>query len=109
MVPFTFYKEEYLGERIEEWNWPKACFLAEEKLAALEHKYKLTPYGPDSRQMAVCAIAEQTAYCRWDWYITKERRGDVNVEYDPDAVKKLQRRILNSIAAYMEIYRGVGA
>ena len=73
MVPYTFYKEEYLGDRVQEWNWPAACFRAEEKLAALENKYRFTPYGPDSRKMAVCAIAELTDMCRKDFYITKER------------------------------------
>ena len=108
MVPYTFYKEEYVGDLIQEWNWPAACFRAEEKLEALERKYRFTPYGPNSRMMAVCAIAEQTAYCRKDWYITKERQGEVNVEYDPDADKKLQKRILHSLEGYMERYRGVG-
>ena len=108
MVPYTFYKEEYLGDRVQEWNWPAACFRAEEKLAALENKYRFTPYGPDSRKMAVCAIAELTDMCRKDFYITKERMGELNVEYDPDADKKLQKRILSSVEAYMERYRGVG-
>ena len=108
MVPYSFYKEEYLGDSIQEWNWPKACFRAEEKLEALEHKYTLTPYGPDSRKMAVCAIAELTNHFRRDWYITKERLGEMNVEYEPDSDKKLQRRILQSIEGYFQRFRGVG-
>lgn len=106
MVPYEFYKNEYMGQDIQEWNWPTACFRAEEKLAALEHKYTLTPYGPESRQMAVCAIAEVTNYFRKDFLITQERLGEMNVEYDPDSDKKLQKRILQNIEGYFHRYRG---
>ena len=106
MVPYEYYKNEYMGQRIQEWNWPAACFRAEEKLAALEDKYTLIPYGPESRQMAVCAIAEVTSLFRWDFYITQERLGELNVEYDPDSDKKLQKRILQNLEGYFHRYRG---
>lgn len=107
MVSYDFYKNDYMGQDIQDWNWPKACFRAEEKLEALERKYTLIPYGPNSRKMAVCAIAELTNFFRRDFLITQERLGDMNVEYDPEADKKLQKRILQNIEGYFYRYRGV--
>ncbi len=106
-VPYEFYTDIYLGETIGEKGWPKACLRAEEKLSALERKYTLTPYGPDSRAMAVCAIAELTGLFRRDWYVTKERLGEMDVEYDPDSDKKLQRRILEHLEGYFQRFRGL--
>ncbi len=108
MVFYRFYKEEYLGSQISEHAWAELSARAEETLRALERKYTLRPYGPASRDMALCAIAEVIHLHRKQGTVSRQSIGGVTVEYAPDSEKQLQKQILQGIAGFMELYRGVG-
>ena len=106
MVDYKFYKEEYLGDMIPEEHLPQLLHRAEAWLGKIERCCRVVPYGPDSRKMALCSIAETMAA----WYKKKDIQqtsvGEVTVRYEKNDIP-LQRQLLQNVSGYLEIYRGV--
>lgn len=107
MVSYDFYQNTYLGSAIAQGVWKSWEARARQRLEALEHKYTLIPYGPDSRDMAVCAIAETLYEFRKKWFVAKETVGGVSVSYEADTEALLNRKLLQDARGYLQVYRGV--
>ena len=108
MVTYQFYKDVYLGDLIREENFPQMLRRAEEWLGKIERCCRVVPYGPDSRKMALCAIAEtMAAWCK-KRDIEAASVGEVTVRYQKNDIP-LQRQLLQNVSGYLEISRGLGS
>ncbi len=105
MVTYDFYKNDYLGSQIPESAFPAAIARAEDWLSKLERTCFVAPCGPDSRAMAVCAVAETMELFRKRQQITQASIGGVSVRYEDS--KSLQRQLMNNAGVYLDICRGV--
>lgn len=106
MVTYDFYQNTYLGSALSETAFRSAAARAEHWLAALERRCAVTAAGPDSRAMAVCALAEKLFAqdrCR---NITQSSIGGVSVRYDRGSVSE-ERQLLHTAGVYLDICRGV--
>ena len=108
MVTYQFYKEEYLGCLIEEADLPRLLRRAEEWLEKIERCCRVVPYGPNSRKMALCSIAETMAAWCEKRDIQQASVGEVTVRYQKNDIP-LQRQLLQNVSGYLEIYRGVSS
>lgn len=106
MPDYGFYKDVYLGTSVSEVAFPELIARAKEWLEKIERCCRVVPYGPDSRKMALCSIAETLLV----WYkkqnFTQATVGGVTVRYEKNDLP-LQRQLVQNIAGYLEIYRGV--
>lgn len=107
MVTYDFYENTYLGSAIGEKAFAGLSARAEEELKVFERLYRVESPGPDSRAMAVCAMAE--VLHRW-----ADRRGvratavgGVSVSYTDDV--SLRGELYRAASVYLTFYRGVGA
>ena len=58
MVCYEFYRTTYRGGSISAEDWPGYEARAEAQVAFYERTYTVGYPGPESRQKAVCALAE---------------------------------------------------
>lgn len=121
MVDYDFYRNVYLGDTIDQANWPQYRARALDQLAHYRRVYTVTVPDnmPDGEERAVCAMAE--AMYGFDLLANGEAGpiqsasvGSVSVSYGNAAqavdlspkgqAKELYRRA----SLYLDIYRGVG-
>ena len=107
MVTYDFYKNDYLGSMLSETAFLQVVPRAEDWVTGLENSVQVTPYGPASRSMAVCAVAETMEYFRRNALVAQASVGGVSVRYE-QGDKKLQKRLLHNVAPYLTVCRGVG-
>ena len=107
MIDYGFYKDAYLGASIPENAFPRLMMRAKTWLENLEHTCRVVSYGEESRKLALCALAEVFYAYGGRQGISQTSVGGVTVHYEPDQAP-LQRRLLQSVAGYLEVYRGVG-
>ena len=107
MPDYQFYQDVFCGSRIPQNKFRGAMVRASAWLESLERRCTVIPYGPESRKMALCAVAE-TLY---GWAKAGEYSavsvGGVSVRYEKDK-SALQRQLLGDVQGYLAIYRGVG-
>lgn len=106
MVTYDFYKNDYLGSALTEAVFPRAAARAEEWLQKLERTARVEPCGPDSRAMAVCAVAETMEAFRRRRFIASTTVGGVSVRYE-GGERQLQRQLLQNAGTYLTVRRGV--
>ena len=106
MVTYDFYKNVYLGSVIPETAFAAAVARAEEWIAKVERTCSVTPCGPDSRAMAVCAVAEAMAANKKRQQVSQATIGGVSIRYEDSA--RLESQLLKTLGVYMDICRGVG-
>ena len=107
MIPYDFYKDTYLGTKIEEPNFPKAVARAEAYVAWLERQYRVSCPGPDSRAMAICAATEVLAADDGRHNISASTVGDVSVHYFADGDVATRKKLRQAVSVYLQIRRGV--
>jgi hypothetical protein len=107
VVTYDFYQNTYLGSALSETAFRSAAARAESWLAALERRCAVRADGPDSRSMAVCALAETLAALDRSRNIVQSSIGGVSVRYDRGGVSE-NRQLLQTAGVYLDIYRGVG-
>lgn len=59
---YTFYRETYLGDSMDETSWPFYARRAGEELDRLRGALTLTPRTDCAESMAVCAMADALYY-----------------------------------------------
>ena len=106
MPDYSFYRDIYLGSTLPENRFPELILRAQEWLNKLERNCRVVPYGADSRQMALCAVAEALSDWRKTQGIAQATLGSVNLRYEHSDIT-LQRRLLQSAAGYMDSHRGI--
>ena len=106
MPDYEFYRSDYEGQMLGEAEFSAFRAAAARWLQKLERCCRVTPYGPDSRKMAICAVAETLAvWERRNGYL-ETSVGGVRVRYQQNDVP-LQRQLLQNASGYLEIYRGI--
>ena len=106
MPDYTFYQTEYQGSMLPEAEFSALRVPADRWLQKLERSCRVNPYGPDSRKMAVCAIAETLGNWERKHQYLETSIGGVRVRYQQSDLP-LQRQLLQNASGYLEIYRGV--
>ena len=106
MPDYEFYLQDYEGGLISESAFAGFRATAARWLEKLERCCRVTPYGPDSRKMAICAIAETLAVWERKHQYAEASVGGVRMRYRENDVP-LQRQMLQNAAGYLEIYRGI--
>ena len=107
MVTYDFYKNDYLGSALTETQFRQLSVRAEHWLESLARRCCVIAEGPDSRAMAVCAVAEELAANPRGKTVRQESVGGVSVSYESPS-QSFQRRLLQAALVYVDIYRGVG-
>lgn len=107
MPDYGFYTGEYAGSLIPESAFREYIQRGEDWLRWLEGCCTVVPYGPLSRKMALCALAETYYRHRRRQFCQQVQAGSVSVRYEKDTAP-LQRQLLESAGGYLEVYRGVG-
>ena len=106
MVDYDFYVNTYLGSTVPEKAFPGCAARAEAVLAGYERCCKVNCPGPDSRAMAVCAMAEAVYEGQKADRISAATAGSVTVRYREDV--SLSRELYRRAGIYLDICRGVG-
>ncbi len=107
MVTYDFYKNIYLGSQISETAFPGLLARAEEWLSQLERTCRTEPYGENSRDMALCAVAEMLEESLSHRQISQMSVGEVSVRYADDADASFQKKLRQRVACFLRIKRGV--
>ena len=108
MPDYEFYTKDYEGSLLPEGEFSALRPAAVRWLQKLERCCRVTPYGPDSRKMALCAIAETLAVWERKHSYLEAAVGGVRVRYRENDLP-LQRQLLQNASGYLDIYRGVGS
>ena len=106
MVTYDFYINDYLGSALTETEFRRLASRAEHWLDSLSRRCCMVADGPDSRAMAVCAVAEAMGENPGGRSVQQESIGGVSVRYE-NPRSGLQRRLLQAALVYLDIYRGV--
>ena len=106
MPDYKFYKEDYQGSVIPEAEFSALRVAAVRWLEKLERCCRVTPYGPDSRKMAICAVADTLAVWERKHQYLETSVGGVRVRYQQSDLP-LQRKLLQNASGFLEIYRGL--
>lgn len=116
MVTYDFYKNTYLGDSIQEQDFPCLAKRAGEVLARYKRIYKVTAPDASAESMALCAMADALCYFEavqngHGGPVNSASIGSVSVSYGAsssvDTSTKTQARELYRCASlYLDIYRG---
>ena len=106
MPDYTFYRDVYEGSQLSEPRFRELSLRGREWLEKLERCCRVTPYGTESRKMAICSVAETLAAWERRNHCLEESVGSVRVRYQKNDLP-LQRQLLQNVSGYVEVYRGV--
>ena len=101
MVTYDFYKNTYLGTALSEAAFPQALARANAWLESIERVCRVDCPGPDSRAMALCAVAETMA--AWE---KRQFVASTTVRYEAGQ-NRLQKQLLQNAGIFVTIRRGV--
>lgn len=107
MITYEFYKDTYLGTQLSESRFPQAIARAEQWLQKLERTCRVSACGPNSRAMAVCALAEAMDTFSKRQQVSRASIGGVTVEYADDSEKRQNGQLLQTAKVFLDVYRGV--
>lgn len=108
MVDYDFYINTYLGSAIDEKNFPAAAARAAAVMEGYERHCRVQCPGPDSRRMALCAMAEVIHGYGIGRLVDSASIGSVSVKYNSRGGKELERALFQKAGIYLDILRGVG-
>lgn len=107
MVTYEFYRDVFLGSRLEEDTFPGMIARAERWVQKLERTYHVEPVGQDSRDLAVCAVAETMDEHLQHQGVVQSTVGKVSIRYSDK--KEMERKLYRSAGVFLNIHRGVTA
>ena len=98
MVSYDFYVNTYLGSTVPEKAFPGCAARAEAVLAGYERCCEVSCPGPDSRSMAVCAMAEELYRNDSRKGVASASIGGVRVQYRENAQTQESSRLCRAAA-----------
>ena len=107
MVDYDFYINTYLGSAVDEKNFPAAAARAAAVLEGYERHCRVQCPGPDSRRLAVCAMAEVIHRYGVGRFVDSASIGSVSVKYNSRGSRDLERELMRAAGIYLDILRGV--
>ena len=87
--------------------FPAAAARAAAVLEDYERRYRVSCPGPDSRRMALCAMAEVIHGYGSSRFLGSATVGSVSVRFDSGGAKELSRELYRKAGIYLDIRRGV--
>ena len=107
MIDYDFYVNSYLGSTVPEQVFGEMAARAADALARMRRHYRVISGDVVSEKMALCALAE-TLYSHKgrNAGVTAASVGGVSVRYEGG--RSLQRRLLDAVRIYLDVYRGTG-
>lgn len=109
MVDYDFYVNTYLGSTIDEKAFPAAAARAAAVLEKYERCCRVSCPGPDSRGMALCAMAEVIHRYGSSRFVDSATVGSVSVRYNSRGSAQLEKELYRKAGIYLDIRRGVEA
>ena len=109
MVDYDFYINTYLGSAIPEKNFPAAAARAAAVREGYERRCRVQCPGPDSRRMALCAMAEVIYSYGTSRFVDSATVGSVSVRYNSRGGVALEKELRQKAGIYLDILRGVQA
>lgn len=109
MVDYDFYINTYLGSAIDEKNFPAAAARAAAVLEGYERRCRVHCPGPDSKRLAICAMAEVIFQYGIGRLVESANIGNVSVRYDSRGGQSLERALMQKASIYLDVLRGVGS
>ena len=107
MVDYDFYINSYLGSAIDEKNFPAAAARAAAALEGYERRCRVQCPGPESRRMAICAMAEVIFQYGVGRLADSASIGSVTVRWGSRGSRELEQALLQKAGIYLDILRGV--
>lgn len=107
MVTYEFYQNTYLGSQLSETAFPEFAARAEEWLSKLERTCRAVPVGENSRDLALCAVAEMLEEQAGHRQISQMSVGDVSVRYADNADQAFLKSLRQRVSCYLVFKRGV--
>ena len=117
MVDYAFYTDKYMGDVIQETDFPRLIKRAGEQLAHYRRIYSVSEPEEGAENMAVCAMAEALhgfeLIANGEGGVQSASIGSVSVSYGSaekavDMTPKGQaKELLGCASLYLDIYRGV--
>lgn len=107
MVDYDFYINSYLGSAIDEKNFPAAAARAAAVLEGYERHCRVQCPGPESRRMAICAMAEVIFQYGVGRLVDSASIGSVTVRWGSRGSRELEQALLQKAGIYLDILRGV--
>ena len=108
MVDYDFYINTYLGSTIDEKSFPAAAARAAAVLEGYERCCRVHCPGPDSRRMALCAMAEVIHSYGQSRFVDSASIGSVSVRWGSRGGHALEQELLRKAGIYLDILRGGG-
>lgn len=103
MADYDFYVNVYLGSTLTEKQFSRLAAQAASVLDSYERRYSVKCPGPDSRNMAICVMAERLLEHE------KRIKGIHGATVSGCEQKEtLAQQLYRSARIYLDIYRGVG-
>ena len=107
MADYEFYRNIFLGDAVPEQAFPGAVRQASDVLDRFRRVYQVETPGPDSENMALCAMAESIYRAgKHTEGVAAASAGNVTVRY-ADKREPLMTRLYRDASVYLGIYRGV--
>lgn len=116
MTPdYSFYRETYLGESIDELSWPFYVTRASEELGRLSGYLTLTPRTDNAEGMTLCAMADALYY--FDTAVNQRKAtavtiGAVSAQTSAPAVdispKAQQAELMRCLRRFYDVERWCG-
>ena len=107
MVDYDFYINTYLGSTIDEKSFPAAAARAAAVLEGYERCCRVRCPGPDSRRLAICAMAEVIHSYGASRFVDAASIGSVSVRYNSRGSRQLEQELYRKAGIYLDIGRGV--
>lgn len=105
MASYGFYTDSYLGDMLSEKEFAQRHRQAEAVLDKFIRVYGANLSGGDSRDMALCAMAEELSRHSRSAGVSSATLGGVSVRYDNE--KTLIRKLYDRAGIYIDFRRGV--
>lgn len=105
MASYQFYTDSYMGSALSEKEFALRHRQAEAALEKMSRLYGAVCPGTDSRDMALCAMAEELSRHSRSAGVSAASLGGVSVRYDNE--KTLTRKLYDRAGIYMDFHRGV--
>ena len=107
VIDYDFYVNSYLGSTIPEQAFGEMAARAVDALARMRRHYRVIAGDAVSEKMALCALAEAIySHKGRNAGVTAATVGGVSVRYEGS--RSLQRRLLDAVKIYLDVYRGAG-
>jgi hypothetical protein len=108
MADYSFYTDVYMGCELGQKDFSALAARAEELLDRFLLRYRGEVSGPESRSMAICAMAEVLRHYKNRDGLAQATVGGVSVRYSDGSQARMKRELYDRASIYVDFHRGLG-